>query len=71
MSKRFLKIIGNNVRFLRKDKSLSQEKLAELIGYSRNYVGMIERAETNPSINTLCNIAKVLDVKPEKIFTID
>ncbi len=68
MSKRFLKIIGNNVKFTRKDNGLSQEKLAELTGYSRNYIGMIERAEANPPIDTLCKIAKILKIEPEKLF---
>ncbi len=66
-----MKIIGNNVKFLRKDKNLSQEKLAELTGYSRNYIGMIERAEANPPVDTLCKIAKILSVKPERIFIVD
>ena len=47
MNKAHLKKLGNNIRLARKDKNLSQEKLAELIKKTRNYVGMIEHAEIN------------------------
>lgn len=36
---------GQRVQELRKARNLSQEKLAELAGVHRTYIGMIERAE--------------------------
>lgn len=36
------KILGNNVRNLRKAKNLSQEKLAEIIGLERDSLSSIE-----------------------------
>jgi len=42
---------------------LSQEKLAEKTGLNRNYVGEIERAEKNITLETLQKIAKALDVR--------
>ena len=47
---------GKNVQEYRKAQMLSQEKLAELAGVHRTYIGMIERAEKNI---TLCNIEKI------------
>lgn len=55
-SKSILEIFGLNVHKYRKEKGLSQEKLAELAGLHRTYIGMIERAERNI---TLCNIEKI------------
>lgn len=55
-----LKNLGKSFKFARKSQNLSQEQLAELINKSRNYVGMIERAEINVPILTLFEIAKVL-----------
>ena len=68
MSKRDLKKLGLNIKYLRKSKGLSQEKFAEMIGKCRNYVGMIERAEVNTPADTLFDIAKALDVNIKKLF---
>jgi transcriptional regulator with XRE-family HTH domain len=68
MSKSFLKNIGKIIKKLRKEQGLSQEKLAEKIGISRNYLGMIERAEVNIPILTIYKIAKVLGVKPYELI---
>jgi transcriptional regulator with XRE-family HTH domain len=51
-----LLLFGNNVQKYRKSQELSQEKLAELAGVHRTYIGMIERAEKNI---TLCNMEKI------------
>ena len=68
MSKTDLKKLGKQIRYLRKYKNISQEKFAELIGKSRNYVGMIERAEVNTPINTLFDISKKLEVNIKELF---
>lgn len=51
-----LLLFGHNVQQARKKQEISQEKLAELAGVHRTYIGMIERAEKNI---TLCNIEKI------------
>lgn len=68
MSKKFLKNIGKIIKSLRKEQGLSQEKLAEKIGISRNYMGMIERAEVNIPILTLHKIADILNIKVKDLF---
>jgi len=55
-SKSIVEVFGLNVQKYRKEKKISQEKLAELAGLHRTYIGMIERAERNI---TLCNIEKI------------
>lgn len=66
--KTILPIIGKNISDVRKSKNLSQEKLAELVGKSRNYIGMIERGESNVPTSTLIDIAKALNVHPKTFF---
>lgn len=68
MAKSDLKKLGRNIKFLRKSKNLSQEKLAELINRSRNYIGMIERAEVNTPVDTLFDISKALHSDIKELF---
>lgn len=59
---------GNRVRKLRKAKGLSQEELAHLAGLHRTYVGMIERAEKNITLNNIEKIANALDTEIYNLF---
>ena len=52
----------------RKSKGLSQEKLAELTGKSRNYIGMVERAELNLPLSMVFTFAKALNVEAKNFF---
>ena len=68
MIEKSLKKLGQNIRFARKNKKFSQEKVAELMGVSRNYIGMIERAEVNVPTRTLLQLAAILDVHPKTFY---
>jgi transcriptional regulator with XRE-family HTH domain len=60
--------IAANVRRLRKGKKVSQEQLADICGYHRTYVGMIERGERNITIATLEALAGALGVDPRQLL---
>ncbi|KAA6329426.1 HTH-type transcriptional regulator SutR [termite gut metagenome] len=62
-SKSILEIFGTNVQKYRKERQLSQEKLAEIAGVHRTYIGMIERAEKNITLCNMEKIAKALNVE--------
>ena len=62
------RIVAQNLRRLRQDRGLSQEELAGLAELNRNYVGMIEREENAPTVDTLEALAKVLKVEPEELW---
>ena len=62
-SKNILEIFGGNVQKYRKERQVSQEKLAELAGVHRTYIGMIERAEKNITLCNMEKIAKALGVE--------
>jgi len=57
------KALGEEIRRVRKDQGLSQEKLAELIGISKNHMGCFERAEFILNILMLNKIAYALKKK--------
>ena len=59
---------GDRVKVLRKEKGLSQEELAHLAGLHRTYVGMIERAEKNVTLNNIEKIANALEVDIYELF---
>lgn len=60
--------LSSNVKKFRKQKGLSQERLANTSGVARSYIGGIERAERNPSITTLNKLAKALSVSADKLI---
>lgn len=63
------KIVGENIRLLRRSKGLSQEKLAEMAGVSGSYIGYLERGERTPSLDLLAKIAEALDVELTMLLT--
>ena len=60
MSKEELQILGKIIREKREARHLTQVELAEKAGVDRNYIGMVERGERNPSYLSLQKIAKGL-----------
>lgn len=59
---RVLREFGLRVRNLREAQEISQERLAERTGMSRNYLGSIERGEVNPSLLKIASLAQALKV---------
>ncbi len=63
-----LKTIGKNIRKYRKEKDIRQDKLAEMADLSTNYIGMIERGEKVPSLETFLKICEALDVSADMLL---
>jgi transcriptional regulator with XRE-family HTH domain len=63
-----LAVFGRRLRELRHKRKLSQEKLAEIAELHRNYVGLMERGESNVSLLTLVSLARALGVRPAKLI---
>ena len=54
---------GKRVRELRKSKGISQERLAEMAGIDRSYMGNIERGEKNVTLKKAYEVCDALDVE--------
>ena len=52
-------------------RGLSQEDFAELIGFHRTYVGMLERAERNITLVNLEKIALALNISLKNLLDLD
>ena len=68
MRDEILRLFGERLRELRTERNLSQERLAELAGLDRNYIGQIERAERNVALVNIVRISNALDVEPGELF---
>lgn len=55
--------IGNNIKSIRKEKNYTQNELAKRANISRTYLSDVENDRYNPSIDTLTDIAKALEVE--------
>lgn len=66
--KKKLKYIGERIRLVREHKGLSLEQLAEAADLSESFVGLVERGMSGVSVESLINIAKVLDVSTDELI---
>jgi transcriptional regulator with XRE-family HTH domain len=55
--------VGQNLERLRRQRSLSLERLASLSGVSRAMLGQVEAGESAPTISFLWKVARGLDVR--------
>jgi transcriptional regulator with XRE-family HTH domain len=61
-------LVSRNIREHRKRNKISQEKLAEISGLHRTYIGAIERSERNITLNTLQLIANALNIEAKNLL---
>ena len=62
------KAIGRRIKAARESKQLTQEQLAELVDLSPMHISVIERGVKLPKLETLINIANILDVSADVLL---
>ncbi|MEN8116877.1 MAG: helix-turn-helix transcriptional regulator [Bacteroidota bacterium] len=56
------------IKIARVEKGLSQQDLADLVGATRQTIGLIEKGKYNPSLNLCVKIAKALNRTLNDLF---
>jgi transcriptional regulator with XRE-family HTH domain len=56
------KLVGRNVKRIRQEKGLTQEQLAEISGFSQQYISGLEQGQRNPTIVSIYELATALGV---------
>lgn len=65
----FLKLVGEQLRALRKSKGLTQEEVADKSGLSFSYISDVERGTRNISMESFEKITTALDITPGEVFS--
>lgn len=62
------RVLASNLRELRAMQGLSQERLADIAGLHRTFVGAVERCERNISLDNIERLARALSVPVARLF---
>lgn len=61
-------VLKNRLKEIRREQDLSQQKLADMVGVSRNTISSIETGQFNPTAKLALILCIALDKKFEEIF---
>ena len=64
----YYKIISDNIKKLRLETELSQEKFAETVGCSREYISRLENYHEVAGLDFILNLATVYNKKPDSFL---
>jgi transcriptional regulator with XRE-family HTH domain len=56
------RLVGRNVLRIRKSKGITQERLAEMSGFSQQYISGLEKGQRNPTVVTVYELSLALGV---------
>ena len=61
-------LLGANIRKYRVNLGMKQEELAEKVECSSTHIGMVENANSKPSLEMVVKIANALQVTPDQLL---
>jgi transcriptional regulator with XRE-family HTH domain len=56
------RLVGRNVLRIRNNKRITQERLAEISGFSQQYISGLEKGQRNPTVVTVYELSVALGV---------
>ena len=60
-----------NLASVAEEKKMSLSEIARRVGASKSYISYIARNRIHPSLYMLVQIAEVLEIPVEKLYTVD
>lgn len=66
----FIKAVGKKIREIRKEKGLSQQKLADLCNLELSQINRIELGLINTGISHISTIAEVFEIRPMHLLDV-
>ena len=63
-----MEVLGKMIKTTRRERNLTQEELASIIGVSRQTINAIEKEKFDPSLPTSFLISQLFELPIEKIF---
>ena len=61
-------VLKNNLKVVRTDRGMSQKKLADIVGVSRNTISSLETGQYEPTAKLAFTLCIALDMKFEELF---
>ena len=61
-------VLRNKLKEVRKEKNISQQELADMVGVSRNTISSLETGQYEPTAKLALVLAVALDMKFEELF---
>jgi len=62
------RLVGGNFARIRRQRSLTQEQVAERSGFSQQYISGLERGQRNPTVVTLFELAQAVGTTPQELL---
>ena len=59
---------GQSLRYFRTNFKISQERLSQESGLDRSYISLLERGLRQPSLNTILQISKALNISSVELI---
>lgn len=63
-----LKILGEHLKALRKERRIYQREMGELLGVTLQHYQKIEHGDVNISVLTLCTLARYFEVSTDYLL---
>lgn len=60
--------LGNNLKLIRAEKEITQIEIAKRLNVDRSFISNIENGKNNPTLSTITNLAKVLNVPTKELL---